>query len=302
MSHILTLVASSQDKPVQEEHFNMLAPILRKHDLRYSAPSIWLDEEKALERPVSGPVTSSLIVSLRDAFQDERIDFFITENKNRRKKLLLADMDSTIATSETLDELAEHAGIKDKIAAITARAMEGELDFHDALRERVGLLAGLPIAALSETLNKTVLSPGAKTLVQTMREHGATCVLVSGGFTFFTENIGQKCGFHFNHGNVLDIQDDALTGQVILPILDKSAKVDFLNHYMDTLGLETDDCVTIGDGANDLPMLKTAGLGVGYHPKNTVKDEINNCILYGDLTALLYAQGYTSDDIQGMCS
>ena len=224
----------------------------------------------------------------------DRIDFFITKNEARQKKLLLADMDSTIAEGETLDDLAEHAGLKDKIAAITALAMEGKLNFHQAIRERVGLLKGLSTNALTETLAKTKLNPGAEIFVRTMRAHGATCVLVSGGFKFFTAAIADRAGFEFNHGNELGIEDDKLTGKVIDPILDKYAKVDFLKNYMKNNTLSPEDCLTIGDGANDLPMLKMAGLGIGYHPKDAVKAEIGNCILYGDLTAALYAQGYTS--------
>ena len=203
-------------------------------------------------------------------------------------------MDSTIAAGETLDDLAQHAGLKDKIAAITALAMEGKLDFHQAIRERVELLKGLNTGALADTLTKTNLNAGAEIFVRTMRGHGATCVLVSGGFKFFTAAIAARCGFEFDHGNELGIENNHLTGKVIDPILDKYAKVDFLKFYMEKQNLTANDCLTIGDGANDLPMLKMAGLGIGYHPKDAVKSEIANCILYSDLTAALYAQGYSS--------
>ncbi len=259
---------------------------------------IWLDKKISAEMALSGKAQSSLIMHLRETLAKERIDFFVTKRENRQKKLILADMDSTIAKNETLDELAEYAGIKDKVAEITMRAMEGQIDFHDALKERVGLLKGLKTTALSATLEETELSDGAKTLVKTMKKQGSTCVLVSGGFTFFTDAIASQCGFNFNHGNELEIIGDSLSGNVIPPILDKFSKVEFLEGYMKDFNLTPDDCLTIGDGANDLPMLKMAGLGIGYHPKEAVKSEIGNCILYGDLTAALYAQGYSKKDFE----
>ncbi|PCI54992.1 MAG: phosphoserine phosphatase SerB [Alphaproteobacteria bacterium] len=294
MSYILTLVASTKTTPVTEKHFKEISHIIDAYNLKFTSKLVWLDKEIAAEIAISDDAQSSLVAHLRETLEKDRIDFFVTKNENRQKKLLLADMDSTIASSETLDELAAYAGIKDKIAEITQRAMEGDLDFHAALRERVGLLKGLKTTALRATLDETTLNPGAEVFVQTMRKSGTACVLVSGGFTFFTQNIADRCGFSFNHGNRLEIKDDALTGQVIDPILDKHSKVDFLEHYLKDLSLTKEDCLTIGDGANDLPMLKMAGLGIGYHPKEAVKSDIGNCILYGDLTAALYAQGYSS--------
>ena len=294
MSHVLTLVASIPNRPVTDKHFKEIAKILEMYNITTTSKLIWLDKEKAAEIAISGGAQTALIKHLRETLKDDCIDFFITENENRQKKLLLADMDSTIAASETLDELAAYAGIKDQIAEITARAMNGELDFHEALHERVGLLKGLATTALTATLQETKLNAGAEVFVQTMRQNGAACVLVSGGFTFFTSAIAQACGFNFNHGNTLKIENEMLTGQVVPPILDKYAKVEFLEFYMNDLELKAEDCLTIGDGANDLPMLKKAGLGIGYHAKDTVKNEVHNCIIHGDLTAALYAQGFTS--------
>lgn len=294
MSHVLTLVASNAKSPVTEKHFKSIGFILEHYNITFTSKLVWLDKSKAAEIGLSGGAQSSLVEHLREELANDRIDFFITENENRQKKLLLADMDSTIAESETLDELAEYAGIKDQISAITTRAMEGELDFHSAIRERINLLTGLKTTALQATLDETNLNPGAEVFVNTMRISGATCVLVSGGFTFFTQAIADRCGFNFNHGNVLEIEGDALTGKVKDPILDKFAKVEFLERYMKDFDVNTENCLTIGDGANDLPMLKMAGLGIGYHPKETVKRELVNCILYGDLTAALYAQGLSS--------
>ena len=294
MSYILTLVASSKKAPVTEKHFREIANIIDHYNLNFTSKVVWLDKNKAGEIGISGSAQSALVSHLRETLAKDRIDFFVTKNDHRQKKLLLADMDSTIASSETLDELAEYAGIKDQVSAITARAMNGELDFHDALRERVALLKGMKTTALQATLDETTLNPGAEIFVNTMRKSGAACVLVSGGFTFFTQAIADRCGFSFNHGNTLKIEGDALTGEVGEPILDKFAKVEFLEHYIKDFNLTTDDCLTIGDGANDLPMLKMAGLGIGYHPKDAVKSELVNCILYGDLTTALYAQGLSS--------
>ncbi len=296
MTHVLTLVSSLPHKPVSEKHFKEIAGIINFYNLSFTSKLVWLDKNKAAEVGISGSAQNALINHLRETLADDHIDFFITKNEKRQKKLILADMDSTIASTETLDELAEYAGIKDKIAEITARAMNGELDFHQALEERVGLLEGLKTTALTATLNDTKLNPGAETFVSTLRKNGAVCVLVSGGFTFFTSAIGKQCGFNYNHGNTLEIQNEALTGKVIPPILDKFAKVTFLEQYMKDLELSAEDCLTIGDGANDLPMLKMAGLGIGYRPKDAVKNEIGNCILYGDLTTALYAQGFSAEN------
>ncbi len=292
MQFILTLVASDKNKPVTEKLFKDIAFIIKHYNIDTGDKINWLNKDIAGEIGISEGPQFAMTKHLRETLAPHATDFFITKNENRQKKLLLADMDSTIATGETLDDLADYAGIKDQIAEITTLAMEGKLDFHEALRKRISLLKGLKTTALEATLQETKLSPGAETFVSTMRKNGTACALVSGGFTYFTSSISKRCGFNFNHGNTLEIEGDELTGNVIPPILDKHAKVEFLEHYMKDLNLTEDDCLTIGDGANDLPMLKRAGLGIGYHPKNAVKEEIHNCILHGDLTAALYAQGY----------
>ncbi len=298
MNFILTLVASDNGADLNAGHVKEAGKIIYHYNIDISGKINWLDKGKALDVLISGETQSALSAHLRDYFSKDKVDFFITPAKNRQKKLLLADMDSTIASSETLDELADFAGIKDKIAEITALAMEGKLDFHDALRERVGLLKDLPIKALEQTLEKTKLNPGAEILASTMRAHGATCVLVSGGFTFFTSAIARVCDFEFHHGNTLDIENGKLTGFVKDPILDKFSKLNFLNNYVQDLGIDLEDCLTIGDGANDIPMLKAAGLGIGYHPKQAVLNEVHNAIIHGDLTAALYAQGYSEDNFK----
>lgn len=298
MSHILTLVSSTPDKPITEKLFKEIGKIVEHYNLKLTGKINWLSPNKAAEMSISGDTQFALTQHLRETLAPHKTDFFIVKGENRRKKLLLADMDSTIASTETLDELAEYAGLKEKISKITILAMEGKLDFHGALRERVSLLKNLKTTSLQATLSETKLNQGAKSFVRTMRTNGTTCVLVSGGFTFFTQAIADQCGFNFNHGNTLEIENDALTGKVIEPILDKHAKVTFLEHYMKTLNINEENCLTIGDGANDLPMLKRSDLGIGYHPKETVKSEIHNCILFGDLTTALFAQGYTQGELQ----
>jgi phosphoserine phosphatase len=289
MADIITFVTSGQ--ALESSGLNA---IFKQASLQATSADVrWIDGGKAAELPWTGDFD---IAALRAVLAPHRIDVFITPSGNRRKKLLLADMDSTIVTTETLDELAGFAGLQDQIAAITERAMRGELDFKAALKERVKMLQGLNKKFLQQTLEGTKLMPGAATLVKTMAAHGAICVLVSGGFTFFTGPVAEQAGFHRHHGNTLLLENDALTGIVAEPILDKTAKLEFLHRYCAELGITTDEAMTIGDGANDLPMLQAAGFGVGYHPKPVVRDEIGNCILYGDLTAALYAQGYTAKD------
>jgi phosphoserine phosphatase len=284
MSRIITLVSTRQ--PLYQGHFDLL---------QLTAPGEvkWLAPEKAASVQVMFHPPKEQIDRWREWLSGDRVDLLITPVQNRRKKLLIADMDSTVVTSETLDEIAAHAGLKDKIAPITERAMRGEIDFEKALRERVALLKGLDEEILQKTLDDTVLSTGAATLIGTMKKHGATCVLVSGGFTFFTEAIAKRAGFHHHHGNVLEVAKGKLTGKVKNPVLDRGAKKNFLEQYIRDLNLTPDDALAIGDGSNDLPMLEAAGLGIGYHPKPLLKATLENCILHGDLTAALYAQGYT---------
>jgi phosphoserine phosphatase len=230
--------------------------------------------------------------ALRALFAEDEIDILCVATEHRKKKLLLADMDSTVVETETLDELAGKAGIKDRIAAITARAMNGELDFKSALRERVGLLKGLPLSALQETLDETGFCEGAEHLIHTMRENGAVCVLVSGGFTFFTGAVAQKAGFHHHHGNMLDDDGAMLLGTVSGDILDKESKLSYLKSYTQELGLDLNQTLAIGDGANDLPMLAAAGLGIGYRPKPVLAETLLNILQFADLRGVLYAQGF----------
>ncbi len=217
---------------------------------------------------------------------------------NRQKRLLISDMDSTIIEQECLDELAAFAGLKDEIAAITARAMAGELDFEGALTERVGKLAGLSLGALSECYQNSIsLMPGARTLTETMRTYGAHCVLVSGGFTYFTQRVAEAAGFHDHRGNTLLDDGNALTGKVGMPILGRAAKLEALDAFTQKRGLARQDALAMGDGANDLAMIEAAGLGLAVHAKPVVAAASDAAINVTNLTAALYFQGYSDSDI-----
>ena len=213
-------------------------------------------------------------------------------SRGRRKGLLVADMDSTIVTGETLDELAAHAGFGEQVAAITRRSMNGEVDFAEALRERVALLRGLALSALEATWAGVQLTPGARTLVATMRAHNATTALVSGGFTFFTGRVATLCGFDVHRANVLIDDGTALTGAVGEPILDRDAKLATLNELAEARGLKPGATLAIGDGANDLAMIGAAGMGIAFQAKPVVAAAAPHRIDHGGLRAVLFAQGY----------
>ena len=259
----------------------------------------WLAEGIALDIAFDGDDPAKAEAALRERLAGAPVDMAIQKPDGRRKKLLLADMDSTIVTSETLDELAAYAGLKEKIAAITARSMNGEIDFATALRERVAMLKGLSADALDKTYAQLELTPGARTLVQTMRQHGARTALVSGGFTWFTGKVRERCGFHLDRANVLNLEDGVLTGTVAEPILDRDAKLRALNELSAELSIAPEAAVTVGDGANDLAMLKAAGLGVAFRAKPIVAAEARFRLDYTDLTGLLYFQGYRRDEMVG---
>ena len=256
----------------------------------------WLAPHIAVEVPFATPGAPPSSDDLRAALGEEPIDVAIVPAAGRRKRLLIADMDSTIVIGETLDELADEAGIKDKVAEITARAMNGEIDFKGALRERVALLAGLPAAALDRTYERVRLMPGAQTLVHTMRANGAYALLVSGGFHYSTNRIRERAGFDEDQSNDLLLDGDRLSGRVAEPILDRDAKLAALLRACAERGLTAADAVAVGDGANDLAMIQTAGLGVAYQAKPVVAAQAQVRIEHGDLTALLYLQGYSRDE------
>ena len=229
------------------------------------------------------------------------VDLVVQPAEGRRKQMLLADMDSTMIQQECIDELAAEAGIGDHVAQITARAMNGELDFEDALRERVGLLKGLDSAVIETVLaNRITLMPGGKALLATMKANGAYAALVSGGFTAFTGMVAETLGFDEHRANTLIIADGKLTGEVGQPILGRDAKVAALYEITERVGLTVDQVMAVGDGANDLGMLSLAGAGVALHAKPSVAAECDIRINHGDLTALLYIQGYSADEFSGV--
>jgi phosphoserine phosphatase len=229
------------------------------------------------------------------------VDLCVQPWEGRRKRLLVADMDSTIIGCECLDELADFAGLKTEVSAITERAMRGEIGFEGALTQRVAMLKGLPLTALAQGYAERVrLNPGARTMVTTMAAHGARCVLVSGGFTYFTERVAQAAGFHAQRANILlDDGAGALTGQVARPILGREAKLAALIEEAAAFGVDPAEAVAVGDGANDLDMIKAAGLGVAYRAKPLVAAEAMAQIEHCDLTALLYFQGYREAAFSG---
>jgi len=248
------------------------------------------------------PVAQDLTPEVRNRAQGLKLDINLVRSEARRKKLLVADMDSTIINVECLDELADMAGLKPKIAAITERAMRGELEFEAALKERVGMLKGLTLDALERTYAERVkLNPGARSLLATMRAHGAHTMLVSGGFGYFTKRVAEAAGFHAERGNRLLDDGARLTGEVGLPILGREAKLQALEEAVAALQIDFAESLAVGDGANDLAMIQRAGLGgglgVAYHAKPVVAQAATAAINHNDLTALLYLQGYSDEEI-----
>ena len=235
--------------------------------------------------------------ALRGPMADQQLDWCLQPLEGRRKRLLVADMDSTIINVECLDELADFAGLKAEISAITERAMRGELAFEGALRERVAMLKGLPVEALQTAYDERVrLNPGARTLVRTMAANGARCLLVSGGFSYFTSRVAAAAGFHAERANTLGEAAGALTGLVGEPILGREAKLAALTEEARALGLPLSATLAIGDGANDLAMIEAAGLGIAYRAKPIVAAQADARVDHADLTALLYFQGYQRGD------
>jgi len=300
MKHTLTLICNPRNAALTPEVVMTARSIFKHFGCDCGNPD-WLSGGIACDIPISTPDDafnlSKAEAALRETFKEFPIDLAVQQSENRRKRLLIADMDSTIVIGETLDELADFAGCKDAVAATTRRAMNGEIDFAEALRERVALLKGLPADSLKRTYERIELTPGAETLIKTMAAFGAKTMLVSGGFTYFTERISRRLGFDGNQGNVLEIADGGLTGQVLDPILDKDSKLKTLKEMTATFGLEIVDTLAVGDGANDLPMIMTAGLGVAFQAKPTVAKQAKIRIEHADLTALLYLQGYRESDI-----
>jgi phosphoserine phosphatase len=257
----------------------------------------WLDAGAAADIPFSPGDDHDQRVAARLRAALARTDVVIQPAAGRRKRLFLADMDSTMIAQECIDELADYAGLKPQIAAITERAMRGEIAFVPALSERVALLKGLPVSAIDEVLRTRItLTPGARTLVATMGANGALTCLVSGGFTLFTGPIANMIGFDETRGNVLLVENGKLTGHVAEPVFGREGKRETLLELRARLRLERPHTLAIGDGANDIDMIAEAGLGVAFHAKPKVAKAAAARIDHGDLTALLYAQGYRREE------
>lgn len=295
MTHVATLVANPAQRMPDDLALRAAGA------LPGAGGAAWLDPGVAVDirfTPVGEADNRILGDRVRAALGGACVDVVVQKAAGRRKRLFLADMDSTMIGQECVDELADFVGQKARVAAITERAMRGEIEFAPALRERVALLAGLPAAVVEEVIEKRItLTPGGRALVATMRRHGAHTCLVSGGFTVFTARIAALIGFDENRGNRLVIGDDGrFSGAVAEPVLGRDAKLETLTELRARFGLARDETLVAGDGANDLLMIGDAGLGVAYRAKPMVAQAAAARIDHGDLTALLYAQGYRREE------
>ena len=295
MTHIVTLVAA-EHQALAPKPLETLATALRDAGAATGEPQWLAPNDRACDLPFAHLPAEPAHEIVRATLTDLPVDFHAQPILNRRKRLLIADMDSTIVTAETLDELAGEVGLKDVIAGITFRAMRGELDFPQALVERVAMLADLPESALASTAAHLTLSPGAATLVHTMKANGAFTALVSGGFKYFTSKVAARTGFELDLANDLAMSDGRLTGELQGPILDKDGKLSALQTLSAERGLTPADAVTVGDGANDLPMLLAAGLGVAYQGKPLLREQIRAQVNHTDLRTLLFFQGYLAEE------
>ncbi|MDH7789520.1 phosphoserine phosphatase SerB [Ochrobactrum sp. AN78] len=296
MSRSVSLIATLVANPAK----TLLVPSLGiKASAAVNATGLyWLADGIACDIPLASGITREEAENtLRASLGGAPVDVVVQEQDSRRKKILIADMDSTMIQQECIDELAEEAGLREHVAAITARAMNGEIEFEPALRERVALLKGLPLSVIDKVISTRIsLMPGGVELVRTMRKHGAYTALVSGGFTSFTRRVAEMIGFNEDRANTLLHDGAHLSGSVSDPILGREAKVEKLLEIADRLGLTPQDAIAVGDGANDLGMIQLAGTGVALHAKPAVAAQAKVRIDHGDLTALLYIQGYRKSD------
>jgi phosphoserine phosphatase len=293
MTHVATLISNPAQPALDAAALKAARAVLPD-----AKTPRWLDERVAADIPFTPNAGDKATADrVRVALSGAPIDVVVQPLFARRKRLFVADMDSTMIGQECIDELADYVGLKAHVAATTERAMRGEIAFEPALRERVALLKGLPVAVVDEVIAKRItLTPGARTLLATMRANGALTCLVSGGFTLFTSRIAAMIGFDEHRGNVLLVEDGKLAGRVEEPILGRDAKLATLIELRDRLGLLPQDTLAAGDGANDIPMIEAAGLGVAYRAKPAVAEAAHARIDHGDLTALLYLQGYARAD------
>lgn len=298
MQNILTLITDPRGSSLSERMAGAVRDALALGGARV-APADWLDPGVACDIPFDRLGLETAAKAAKVALRGAAVDILVQPSENRRKKLLVADMESTIIKNEMLDELADIADLGPGIAEITRRAMNGELDFEAALRERVALLKDLPESLLDKAANRMQPMPGAAILLRTLKANGVYCALVSGGFDFFTSQIQERFGFDEQQANHLVVTFDKLAGTVREPILGREAKLAALQRIAAAQNVALGDCLTVGDGANDLAMLQAAGMGIAFRAKPVVQAEARFVIQHGDLTGLLYAQGYRRDEILG---
>lgn len=298
MSFFLTLIASGN--PLTPGHLARVQQYLDTQGIAPAGPPVWLAPHRAADMPIATRPHFGQMLSLRRGLDEDRVDILVSAAENRRKTIMCADMDSTIVTTETLDELAVFAGVGEQVAEITRGTMNGTIDFFEAIRLRVGMLKGLPEETLKKVLEHTVASAGVEITMRVQHNHGVHSAIVSSGFTYFTAAIAAQYGFDDHYGNVMEIEDGKLTGTVVEPILDKNAKLATLIAKTQEFGCDLNQTLAIGDGSNDIPMLQAAGLGIAFHPRPVVAETIDNQIIHTDFTSLLYAQGYTAADIRSV--
>lgn len=298
---VLTLVAGPELAGSWPTFLDLASEAMR-HLGAYVAPADWLATGRAVDLAFEGldpdQAESAVRAALHGRAGDPPLDVVAQPRSNRRKRLLLADMESTIIANEMLDELADLLGLGPHISDVTRRAMNGEIDFAGALRERVALLRGVPVTALAETAGRIRFNPGARELIATMRAAGAYTALISGGFRAFTTIVKGELGFDLDLANELVISGTTVSGTVGEPILGREAKLAALNALASERGLGLADTLAIGDGANDLPMIEAAGLGIAFHAKPAVVEQARHRIDHGDLRAILYIQGYRESEIK----
>lgn len=290
MDNVATLISGANG--LDDTTIGSARNALARHGVE-TGPVEWLAPDIACDIPFDGGAPHALQKAIRNDLGESLVDVVAQPRAGRRKRLLVADMDSTIITVECVDELAAAVGCGEQVATITARAMAGDIEFESALKERVALLANTSVETLADVFERKVdLSPGARTLVRTMSRHGAYTALISGGFRYFTERVGQRAGFDWNRGNVLEIVDGRLTGRLVPPILGRDEKRASLHRLALDHNVPPKNAIAVGDGANDLDMIRDAGMGVAYRAKPIVADCARARIEHADLTALLYVQGY----------
>jgi phosphoserine phosphatase len=292
-SFVLTLIGNADSRPLETAHIEQVF-----QRLELSAKVDWLAEGEACDLYFDSQYSTIVITEItQDALAGSSIDVACTPAEGRRKKMLISDMDSTVINQECINELAGAMGLGEQIGAITESVIRGDISFSEALSKRLRLMAGMEEKLLQTVYEQRIsLKTGARTLVQTMRHHGAFCILVSGGFTFFTRRIADALGFHDHQGNELIFSDGKLTGEAQSPILGRTAKQDSLMALCAEKNIAPSEVLAVGDGANDIKMIQTAGLGVAFHDSGSLREVANAHIGYGDLTALLFIQGYRKSE------